>query len=708
MTSTVSSFFSKDRLLGRHSRTTRTRKPTPLSAKVSPSIVISKPLQMITEEDSYEFKQRSTPRSPSPTKRSPSGSQTLGVTNAEHRQHAPILDDASNYCNTSLSSPRPAPQPPTTLPHSPDSFDLAFTDVAYRFPQPPSPTRFSKSCPDVSSPPSMTHSPSSSVSEFLKTPRTSQEGSRSDDEVIAPPSPRFIPQRVSIKPLRIVKHKHSPYKASNDLLTNSFIEPLNSSHSVNSTQACDSDSEPDSDSEWYSREFSNILTLRSSNSFSSCSCSTLSSCARPDSLPPTPHNVSSRSPLSPTRHSTRRSPLAGAFPSAQLDPDFPRRRSSSKSLAKSTPPVPPIPTHLRSSSAQLDQPQTPTRPSRRPPRSSVIPADCLTVGSLESSILGEHVDERLSGSSWSFTSDDLIGDRENLVSPTLDTSGNSRIPLLPLPLPTSPINLEADIRHGLEALRAHDESVPFPSSGFEPWGKSARISSPSLTRQSLFRRRTKKVTKGPTPPALQPLQPPRSTTAPVIVPVQEAETEEHMEKVPSKEENSNENNYSQRPALRSYWSTSTIASVKDDQPSQRHRRASSRSKLRSYFGVGSSASSSTAPASKPKKERSTSPTKKAGTTPMADLPTSPISPSMFSPTSSAFLDGRSRGSMRHGRKESESWEYGGAVRRRGSWVNSLISDAGSEESASSTGSTSLKRKPIPVEMFLRSSTLLTV
>ena len=46
---------------------------------------------------------------------------------------------------------------------------------------------------------------------------------------------------------------------------------------------------------------------------------------------------------------------------------------------------------------------------------------------------------------------------------------------------------------------------------------------------------------------------------------------------------------------------------------------------------------------------------------------------------------------------------GNGVRRRGSLSNNSVSDAGSEESCSSTSSGGLRRKPIPVEMFLRSA-----
>jgi hypothetical protein len=44
--------------------------------------------------------------------------------------------------------------------------------------------------------------------------------------------------------------------------------------------------------------------------------------------------------------------------------------------------------------------------------------------------------------------------------------------------------------------------------------------------------------------------------------------------------------------------------------------------------------------------------------------------------------------------------HGNGVKRRGS-VTPTISDAGSDDSALSSTSSGLRRKPIPVEMFLR-------
>jgi len=66
--------------------------------------------------------------------------------------------------------------------------------------------------------------------------------------------------------------------------------------------------------------------------------------------------------------------------------------------------------------------------------------------------------------------------------------------------------------------------------------------------------------------------------------------------------------------------------------------------------------------------------------------------------------------FRHARRESDvmAMGYGYAqvprqqgLKRRGS--TQTVSDAGSEESTSSSGSNGLRRKPIPVEMFLRSA-----
>lgn len=120
--------------------------------------------------------------------------------------------------------------------------------------------------------------------------------------------------------------------------------------------------------------------------------------------------------------------------------------------------------------------------------------------------------------------------------------------------------------------------------------------------------------------------------------------------------------------LKSKWSSSTLSSLREE-----HEHRSAGSKLRLYFG-GSTLSTT-------KQKRASGKV----------LP--PPTPMPMSPTKR----------FRHQQMMRESSDvmvigFNG-VRRSGSVSTS--SDAGSEESASSTGS-GLRRKPIPVEMFLRS------
>jgi hypothetical protein len=174
--------------------------------------------------------------------------------------------------------------------------------------------------------------------------------------------------------------------------------------------------------------------------------------------------------------------------------------------------------------------------------------------------------------------------------------------MLPLSLPTSPIDLETDIAHGLEELRLGS----VPEERQRP-----------LTNAEMF-----------------------TTGIDFSIP-QDAPR-----------------------ALRSKWSSSTLGSVREEHA---HRGASA--KLRSYF-TGT-----------PILVKGRGSRKVSG-------PATPLSPSKR---------------FRHVRRESDVVVigYGQGVRRRGSVTT--VSDAGSEESASSSSSSGLRRKPIPVEMFLRTS-----
>ncbi|KAF9465104.1 hypothetical protein BDZ94DRAFT_1320456 [Collybia nuda] len=670
--STVSSFFSRDVFLKRQARTSRKQAAAP---KPCPSSSLkSKPLHIIIEEDdesrtSFSTSSRSTSPMYSPST-STGGSQTLGV--KAKRRHANVTvsdirvaraalvhnDNDISEQNSLLSAPRPAPRPPTSAASSspvpsPDSFNLTFTDISLRFPHPPIPTPSSKSFenrrPGFESPtPSMSTS-SASTSPDTRSTILPMTPSSSDDEFpsyYSSPLPTFNPRRASIKPLVITKINSSPASDDSDSSSPATrIRPFKGASeriaplSPITSDEPSSDSE-ESDSEWYNREFSQILSM----------CSPIPvnfpRQTRPDSmamtdLPPSP------SPAPRTLSPSER------YPSAQLDPAFPRRRRSRVSIPKyPPPPVPPIPAHLRSPSTSSIPPSPPSSiksrqrcnalsvtppPVRRPPPRSSIPADCVFVD--ESYAFSDD-----SGSAFSFSLYEDPAVTPSVDSPTSFYSQPSPAPspfpssfpsspaslsspdadvefdfpvdeiefdidldhsmMLPLSLPTSPIDLETDIAHGLEALRTENRAVERRQ----------------LTDAEMF-------TTGVDPSMAQDVQ----------------------------------------RTLRSKWSSSTLASIHEEQA---HRGTSA--KLRSYFtgapilvkGRGSRKGS-------------------------GSVPPTPLSPSKR---------------FRHMRRESEvtviGFGQGQGVKRRGS-VTPSVSDDGSEESASSSSSAGLRRKPIPVEMFLR-------
>ena len=145
------------------------------------------------------------------------------------------------------------------------------------------------------------------------------------------------------------------------------------------------------------------------------------------------------------------------------------------------------------------------------------------------------------------------------------------------------------------------------------------------------------------------------------------------------------------PMLKSKWSSSTIGSIREE-----HERRGPSAKLRLYFGGGGGG-----------KQRGSKNSKVV----VPQTPTSMKSPSRSSyATKSPAAATRSPrgygyGHGRHSSRESDVMvigygHHGNGVRRRGS-VTPTISDAGSDDSALSSASSRLRRKPIPVEMFLR-------
>ena len=506
-------------------------------------------------------------------------------------------------------APRARSPPRTPSPRSSsDPFHLTNTDTSYQFPHPPVSTPSPSRRGSVSPTPSMSTSDASTSPDSLSSDLPTTPSS-SDDEFPSYYSsawPSFNARRASIRPLSITKRNPQDSERFND-------------------SQCEDDGD-ESDSEWYTREFSKILTLN---------------CTLP---PCTPHQQKSR-PESIYIPSTSTNRRILAFPSSHLDPAFPR---------STPPPVPPKPksrkTHLS---------------LRRPPPRSSIPADCVFLDSGADASNYAFSDDSTSVFSFSLydslptptptspessysqssptyspyppsfpssaTSDefefDLDLELDDLeIQFASDTNIDSTILTLPA-LPTSPIDLEADIAHGLEELRLRP-AAPAPA--------------PTST-------------------------PPRPHNLP--------EAEATPDRV-----------------LRSKWSASTLNSIREDQG----RRTAS-SKLRAYFST-----SLPSPTFTSRTRSSTSSHK----TPSSASPSRLRSkqrrelyayahPPCPSPNATAT---RSAGPdvviMGYGHE-------GVPVKRRRSVTG--LSDAGSEDSSASL--VGLRRKPIPVEMFLRQAAI---
>lgn len=193
---------------------------------------------------------------------------------------------------------------------------------------------------------------------------------------------------------------------------------------------------------------------------------------------------------------------------------------------------------------------------------------------------------------------------------------------LPLSLPCSPIDLEADIASGLEELRLRGGAV-----------------------ESEKKEEMQPVT--PETPAAS-IEKPRAPES--------------------------------GKALKSRWSSSTLSSLKEE-----HERRGASSKLRLYFGGNGM---------------------KRGSRGRKGSSASSITPSP-SPTSPSKRFRHAKGVSRDSDVMVIGYGYGQTekgVRRRVSMSGSSVagSETGSVESGGSTGS-GLRRKPIPVEMFLRTA-----
>ncbi|PPQ67327.1 hypothetical protein CVT26_007248 [Gymnopilus dilepis] len=733
MTTSIPSFFSRDAILQRQARTLRSRKIAEAAS------TRNKTLNVILEEDESRLSSRSPSPNPSyAASTRAGGSPTLGA--KARRRRANVADikisrdltahddnDLSPLFDDLLSAPRAAPRPPTTSSpsESPDSFRLTFTDVSFKFPHPPTPSPSSpryhydrSECASPTSISSLSSSPRSEAGGMPLTPSTS------DDESI--PSRTFDPRRAAIQPLVITKHNQRPLSPFDEItsVSPSLLQPFETPSEQRSLpirsplisafmrdEYSEDSSDQESDSEWYSREFSKVLSLKSPipPSFSIQH-------ARPESMfipedsellrLPTRRRVSKALPPTPVTVSKRAS-MQG--PSGQLDPAFPSKRSSkTRSIPKyPPPPVPPIPLQYRSSVCslvdfQLESP-APAAPSplpsdvpRPPPRSSV-PADC----DYEFDVADDADDD---SSAFSFSMYEIDLDhcleedgRDSPASaysqPSFDDFSGQEVTFdldytlqLPLSLPTTPLDLEADFNMGLERLRTvEEEPVAQPLEQVqeqqeEPEQEVQHPVQPQELPDDVFSAKSTSSSFSFSPsPSPSP----------------------YDASYPSPSPSPNHNPYNEERVLKSKWSSSTLASVREE-----HEHRSPSSKLRLYFG-GSQASPS-------KGGKRTSQSAKKGVPP---TPTSPFS-SLMSPTrrksngkgypssptpASASPSTRARHSRGNSNSDVILIGYGHqpGVRRRGSV--STISDAGSELSSSSTSSSGLRRKPIPVEMFLRAT-----
>ncbi|KAI3622103.1 hypothetical protein WG66_015766 [Moniliophthora roreri] len=653
--------------------------------------------------------------------------------------YVPHEDEDILEINSSLlSAPRPAPRPPTssslsssgsrspspcrtTSPSpnpSPDSFRLTFGDKStFKFPHPPLPTP-SSSNRHFASPYS---SPSSESTGLPSTPGSSD--SSDDDEL---PHHTTLRRLKSIRPLTIVKrdasHPNSGYISAspsksdvgddslefknffaNSPAPSSTYSPANSQMSFLTSPVHDifsprirheelqSDEDDLSDSEWYTKELSTLLTLRSAIP-QSLIHHTIQN--RPESVYARPeseyiHIPASPSPPSGTRGSRLSKPLP-KLPSAQLDPGYAyveRRRSF---LIPSRPPPPP-PTKSKES-----RPRPPSLALRRPPPRSSIPADFFMEDGTDADSTLSLVDFYTSSpttmsapSNYSQASAEAEADfllysppaQESESSPA--SSANSLFEfdfevevdapmMLPLSLPGIPL-MDTDF---LDAVgeEEHDEALDIPFKGPSVPLPPVPETEGTVVHDSPIRQ--------PTPPP--------------------------------------------QPQLRSRWSSSTLSSVHEE-----HRFAGLRSPLSSKFRFFGTPRKSLDAKAKPTPKKPVSSKKQRSVVVVGPTMFSPVSPGPMSPTS-PYTPPKTRRTHAHsyasprGYDSPSSFSFssssespmsptspspkypspraGGHVRRRPSTSTVSSSSACSScESELSIGS-GLRRKPIPVEMFLRAST----
>lgn len=464
-----------------------------------------------------------------------------------------------------------------------------------------------------------------------------------EDDIFALPSPKFNPRRAGIhslmnlRPAQAVPCKPSPFTSEES--------------------SSESEEDPESDSEWYQHELSKILTVGAP------AAAATSQKARPDSIfIPTNNKRLSR-------------------PSGHLDPAFPtsKRRESRQFFVPShpPPPVPAIPAHLRPISHLV--PSSPISPPSsltsfsaesspiRPPPRSAVPTDF------------EEFDLDDDSSVFSYGGVLQSARSQPSASPLDDAEFDIDLDhemMLPLSLPGTPIDLEADFNAGLAELQAKIRSRPLPPVP-EPAVTEGIIESisevsfsPSVGTIYLPRSPTRDSWASfyVSEPSSSPLPSVASFPAPTqqLPPVPETPKKFTIE--------------DEMRVLKSKWSSSTLGSIREE-----HEKRSP-SRLRIF-----------SPSKKQHQRTSSRVHSKPAAMPVAPgtfLVPSPIKkPSAHQRAQDAVL----RGGNSVVWQSRESLDIG--VRRRESLLT--VSDSGSDSSTASSGNPGLRRKPIPVELFLR-------
>ncbi|KAH9047148.1 hypothetical protein EDB84DRAFT_545588 [Lactarius hengduanensis] len=259
-----------------------------------------------------------------------------------------------------------------TAPTSPISDSPPVESSSSTLTTPPRPTRSRdirlQSPPRSRSPtPSLTSMSACSSNDIPTTPLTS------DDEwpgLGSSPRLRKAPaaQRVQIHPLVITK--------STPILLTSDADPADVFEFTIApfSDPEDEEEQDEDDVSWYARELGQLVSLASPRAPSASSATT----ARPDSLPPPPSRASTRS----GQHSRMSKPLPAIprtpGPSPQLDPTFPRQRTTSRRPSRQPLPTYPAPQPPRTATTPSIRKSLKITVPRAPPRTP-LPLDVADI-----------------------------------------------------------------------------------------------------------------------------------------------------------------------------------------------------------------------------------------------------------------------------------------------------------------------------------------